>query len=777
MDAYLTNLETVLRAEFDGNVIPIPLKKGKKTPLYSHKEKKTENLWKMWKNKGLADVLSETADLALLIRERAMVVVDFDNKGQAHDIEDKVQEFMDTVKESTKKGYHYFFKGTEQTKSMKLSNTVRPFGEDIDVDIITTWENDTGAIITVYPSTDKEWINNIIDKKILPMPQTFVEYFNSNKGTKVKNMETKNDNQETKAETNNKVDFEVLKEVVMGLKSTRGDKYEYYWRDITFAILNIAESNGYKKRANELIHEFSKQSKNYNDDTVEEFIMNARTRDNGFGLGTLLMFLKEDNEVLFHNIQGKLNPIKKVELKGYAFIDFEEPTMDLRDGAMRDYETIKPIFEQNNFKVSGEKVKFVQLTKPNNKITVTERTRKDLFEEFENLHSYTTDKKGNSVKTEFAKVWLKDPKIRTYEGIDFLPPPSKPNSKIYNTWKGFRAERIDLKITKEERVELLKPIYNHFSIICNHHAQSSRYVKKYLGHLIQKPGCLNGIALCFQSKEGTGKSTLVSEFFGKLIIGDEYYWESSNPVDDLFNKHSCAFHNRLLVNIDEPRAQDLRQYADRFKSLITNSTQRLEHKGKDMRQVNTCARYILTTNHPDVLCLTSSSRRYVLVSCSDEKIGDEEYFKFLYEYIERADVQRAFFDDMMEEDIEGFKWMHERPMTDAYIQNLDTCVPPLIRFMAGEVNMCEMCKVTDNQVKASDLFKKFKKILASCSSKYTCEYPTFTKWIKNLGGVSKNKLSDGLYYNINIAELKAYLIKVEKFDFVNYQLYEDIDEV
>jgi hypothetical protein len=142
-----------LRTEFDDNVIPIPLVKGIKQPLYAHKERATEDMWKLWKNKGFGEVLSESADMALLIRERAMVVVDFDNKTTSQIFEENEPHFVNTVKESTKKGFHFFFKGTEQTKAMNLSNIVRPFGETMDIDNITTHDNDTGAIISIWSFT------------------------------------------------------------------------------------------------------------------------------------------------------------------------------------------------------------------------------------------------------------------------------------------------------------------------------------------------------------------------------------------------------------------------------------------------------------------------------------------------------------------------------------------------------------------------------------------------------------------------------------------------
>lgn len=775
MESYLKSIKAKLMDEFNGNVIPIPLVKGEKRPMYAHVDKTNEDLWNKWEKQGFTSVVQSNADLGLLIRNRAIVVVDFDDKDQAAIFEEGIPEFQTTVKQSTKKGFHYFFKGTDTTKGMNMSNQVRPFGDTADIDIITTWDKGTGGIITIYPSDNKQWINDIISTDMKDMPQQFIDVYNEKANKKPTKRASADSGDEDNTNNANKVDFEILKEIVMNLDSSRSHNYGD-WTTVVWGIFNVSRWSGYKKKGNNLIHEFSQLSTKYDEDEVEDFIDKTREQNGGVGIGTLLQMLKEDNEIMFHSVQSKLNPIKPVELNGYSFLEEEEQPIDLRDGQKRDYETMKHIFEATNFKVSGRSVNYVQIRKVNNELIIRERSRKDAIEEYENLHCYRIDEEGTLKKEEFFKLWIKDPKIKAYEEIDFLPPPRYVSPSTFNTWKGFRAEKIALQLTKEQRAELMQPIHKHLEIICNHHPQSVKYVKKWIAQLLQQPGKMIGTALCFQSKEGTGKGSLVCDFLGKLIIGDIYYWESSNCVDDLFNKHSTAFHQRLLVNIDEPKANDLRQYSDRFKSLITNSTQRLENKGRDIRQVTTSARYVITTNNEDVLKLSSNDRRFVVIECSDDVIDNKEYFDFLHDYIRREDVQRAFYDEMMEEDIENFNWKQERPITDAYIQNLDSCVPPHIRFMAGEVRMCESMSVANQQYSGVELFKKFNKVLTSSRSKYSCEYPTFTKWICKLGGVMKKRNMYGVYFDIDVQALKHHLVTKERFNFNHYQFYEDSDE-
>lgn len=594
---------------------------------------------------------------------------------------------------------------------------------------------------------------------------------------RVTNVDKKQDGDDDDSAHATTIEFDILREIVMNLSQERSDHYDN-WTRVLWAVTNVASGNGYRKKGRDLCHEFSAKSAKYTEEETEKILDKAR-ENGGLNLGSLMMWLKDDNKTAFTSIQNKLNPIHTV-LKGYSFIDDPEP-INLLDGERRDYFTMKEIFEKNNFKVCNKKVLYVELVKIGNNEVIKDRTRGEAIDKFENLFYFQQEPQFDDeceptfTKHNFLERWLKDSTIRTYEAMDFLPPPIAGNLKTFNLWKGFRAEKIDLTISREARIELLKPIYNHLDIICNRDEKSFNYTKKFIAQLIQQPSRKIGIALCFQSVEGTGKNTLFSEFIGNLVIGEEYYWESRDCVSDLFSKHSNAFFRRLLVNIDEPRAIDLRQNADKFKNLITSSKQRIEGKGKDTQQVTTCERYIITTNNEDVLKLSSNDRRFAVIECSDELINDTEYFDNIYRYIQRPEVQRAFYDDMMEENIENFNWKKERPMTDAYIKNLDSCVCPHIRFMAGEVKANEKY-LEQYDISGQELFKKFNRVLTACRSKYTCEYISFNKKIGKLGGITKSKCMYGVVWHININALKKHLEEKEKFDFGHYQFYEEIDD-
>lgn len=635
-------------------------------------------------------------------------------------------------------------------------------------------KGDTKALTPMTGHNTEDFIVQIIPKDAItiPLPE---------KETNTVKVNHDDDEDVDEAHTAT-IDYDTLREIVMSYKHGRYDNY-LDWSQLVWATMNVATGNGYRRKGRDLCHEFSALSNKYKDggeEATERLIDKAR-KNGGLSLSSLMYWLKQDNRVAFQKIQNKVNPFcNKVLLNGYSFID--EPTIDLLDGEKRDYETIKDIFEKTNFKVCDNVVKYVELTKLGNEDIEKVRTRNDAKNKCENLFFYTKITKKNRNGQEISVVkespffnqWVKDPKMRSYDAMEFLPPPTKADPKVFNLWKGFSASKLDLQITKEDRVELLKPIYAHINIVCKRDVKAFTYIKKWVAQMIQQPSIKIGIALCFQSVEGTGKGTFIGDFLAKGIIGEDYYWESRDCVNDLFSKHSIAFHRKVLVNIDEPSPYDLRNNQDKFKSLITSTKQRIENKGVDAKQVTTCERYMITTNNEDVLKLSSNDRRFVVIECSDELIGNTDYFNYLHQYIKRADVRRAFYDDMVDEDIDGFDWRHERPITEAYMKNMDSCVMPHIRFMAGETKNYDT--MAEYNITAKQLFDKFNRTLAWSKSKYTCEYTAFTRMISKLGGVKKRKTMYGLSFLINVDELKDYLQQKEKFDFESYQFYEDVDE-
>jgi hypothetical protein len=102
--------------------------------------------------------------------------------------------------------------------------------------------------------------------------------------------------------------------------------------------------------------------------------------------------------------------------------------------------------------------------------------------------------------TSFVSLWMKDPKMRTYDKIDFLLMQQAPYN-IYNTFKGYEADNKPLINNDIENSLIIKHIKN----LCNNDDNAFQYVIKFLARKVQAPYNLTNTALIFKSKEGARK--------------------------------------------------------------------------------------------------------------------------------------------------------------------------------------------------------------------------------------------------------------------------------
>jgi len=102
----------------------------------------------------------------------------------------------------------------------------------------------------------------------------------------------------------NTIDLEKFKTYVNGLSIKRSDLYDD-WTKIVWGIYNVAQHNKWgTKTTHELIHNFSKISKVYDEEKVYNFIQNHIREDkNGVGVGTIIKYYNEDNPEINDNFE------------------------------------------------------------------------------------------------------------------------------------------------------------------------------------------------------------------------------------------------------------------------------------------------------------------------------------------------------------------------------------------------------------------------------------------------------------------------------------------
>jgi hypothetical protein len=249
------------------------------------------------------------------------------------------------------------------------------------------------------------------------------------------------------------------------------------------------------------------------------------------------------------------------------------------------------------------------------------------------------DKDGNIKIHNFMKDWLQNNEMqRKYDDVDVYPKPDKCPANIFNLWRKFDMEMVDEYV---EELETLEFMLNHIKILCNNDEAVYGYFIKWIAQMIQYPEKKSPCPT-FISKEGAGKGSLM-QLLTKML-GQDKIFQTSNPSRDVWGDFNGAMANCFLVNLDELSKKETLDSEGKIKGLITEPTLYINNKGVNKFRITSFHRFIITTNNAEPVNTAKDDRRKFIVKCSDELIGNKEYFNQFYKYLEDVNVIKTCFE-------------------------------------------------------------------------------------------------------------------------------------
>lgn len=495
-----------------------------------------------------------------------------------------------------------------------------------------------------------------------------------------------------------------------------------------------------------LFDEYSrlKSPKKYKPKENQKIIKGLKKNKDGFKIGTLIRWFKEDAKRMYNSFFKTRNENKIKENQ-----KIQEELKKLKNEELNNiYTDMKIEFELTNFKVRNP-VGFVEIKE--NDIII--RNKKNFEDLYQNKILMDGDK-----KISFIKKWLEDPNNRTYEEIDFLPMQQAPNN-IYNTFKGYEAikqqkNNLDIKESK---------IYNHLCNLCNNDDNVINYVIKFLARKVQQPYKLPGTALIFRSDQGCGKDTLFN-WFGNNILGSKYYLNESK-INNIFGNFNSSINNKILVVVNETDKKDTIDLKSIIKNEITREKNNIILKGKDGYDQTNNISYVFFSNQKNPLTVEADDRRFVGIQCNNKIANNREYFKALYDEIESKIYDKDFYDYFMNIDVSDYDFVNNRPITDFYKNLKEANISPIVKFLENELFIYH--KKEEKIYSGNDLYNKYIEYIKQNNFKYEITSTKFGLDIKDYEGIIKKRSNKGIKYNINFITLKEYLIKnnlIEPFD-------------
>lgn len=518
------------------------------------------------------------------------------------------------------------------------------------------------------------------------------------------------------------------------LSLERFDNYDD-WIKIGFIINNEMGINGF-----DIFDKYSKLSSKYDSEKVKKFYNNIKPKETGgLKIGTLKKMAKNDNPKLY----------KKLTSKTIINTELEEQSND-------NYNLLKTKFEKNNFKIINP-LMFITIDKKN-KIII--RNKKDFKDVYENL-LYEKIIDNELVNTSFIKDWLKDPIMRTYYNLDFLPNNKNIPDDVYNTFDKYEVEKTELIKNDIENSLIIKHIKN----LCNNNDDVFKYVINFLSRKIKLPSELTNTALIFKSNEGVGKD-LFFNWFGNKILGNEYFL-NTEKAELLFGKFTSSLENKILIIVNETSGKDTFNINENIKNAITTEFNIIEHKGlKPYKNTNHIG-YIFLTNNDNPLKVSVDDRRFCGIECNNKICNNKDYFTALKKEMDSKEYDRAFYEYLLNVDSDEYDFTNKRPKTEFYSDLQELNKPALINFI--ENFLMENIKKNKNknniEISSSLLYSQYNEYITNFNFKNSITVTKFILDVKKINGITQKRTATSRNIVFDILETKKYLIEKYKIDF------------
>ena len=276
-------------------------------------------------------------------------------------------------------------------------------------------------------------------------------------------------------------------------------------------------------------------------------------------------------------------------------------------------------------------------------------------------------------KQTFLFLWLKDAERQTFHSVGIFPHDVICPEGCLNIWTGYAVEKITPSDTD------IEPILNHLRIITNEEIMYE-FLLDWIANMFQFPSS-KSIMIIIQGKEGSGKSILcdlLSHMLGSYAI------EIDDVKENLFGRFNDHLSDKVFVNLNELDRKEMNQYFERIKALITSPTINIEGKGQKKYTTQSLLHFMTTTQNDNVFKITEESRRYCYFETNNELCGNTEYFDFLFNFIEKKSVQRAFYDYLMNRKVKQKITIKDIPITNAmreqFVLNRDNIEDYIVEF-------------------------------------------------------------------------------------------------
>jgi len=410
------------------------------------------------------------------------------------------------------------------------------------------------------------------------------------------------------------------------------------------------------------------------------------------------------------------------------------------------FEKVNEEFEKQHCKITNKGIFIKQLA--NDNIVMSKQHLKMAYE---NMIYEKINKDGKVQKHNFIQDWLvNNPNQRSFEDIGIYPNQVKCPTNCFNMWRKFEMEMVSEYEHKQDALDL---ILNHIRILCNNEESVYDYFIAWIAQMIQYPEIKSNCPTLI-SKEGAGKGTLMRLF--EKMLGDSKIFQTTTPSRDVWGEFNNHMANTFLVNLDELSKKETLESEGKIKGLITEPKLTINNKGINKYDIQSYHRFIITTNTEEPVTSKSDDRRKFIIRSSDEKCGDVQYFKKLYELLDDVNVIKTCYEYFKSiPDMDNFKEL-QLPVTEYHKELKEMSKSPieswLEYFTAQNMNRDYI------ELKSESVYEKFNEWCITSGIEYNIDALKLMVRISRLkiDGIEKRKSSGFMVTKFDIEKMKKH---------------------
>lgn len=448
--------------------------------------------------------------------------------------------------------------------------------------------------------------------------------------------------------------LEELTEVINALTPDRFKDYNE-WCHLLWIVTRYCDKMNYDPDdAWELLETFCKTCEGWQKGAVRKKMNEAnKFSDNKQikKMGTVLMWLKEDNRDIFNKyVKSKITQDKTTvtefdKMNPYVWIDFKQD----HDRVFSSYEELEnSINTKINLvlaRISAGSGFYLKKDGVDNISTIDK-----LGDENFTLKYEDNEKKIKKlVRVQLLKYIsdMKSSPFKLYSMMDCYPLKESCPHGVYNLWYGIKAQEV-----KELDEEKIKPfLYILKTLWANDDDHVYKFLIAWFRMAICEPEKMIRTALfLYSKKEGTGKGRIV-DFITDYVLGPAvcHIFTGMNQV---LTEHNTNIAGKKIICINEMAAtkKEFLSNFDKLKPIISDRHISENPKFKDIKQIKNITNVIMCTQHKNSIYIKRGNRRFTCLEVADKKKEDVNFWEDLSKNYMNQEAGNHFYTWLLRQD-------------------------------------------------------------------------------------------------------------------------------